>query len=243
VPLVLRGYLRQVAIAIVAGIGAGILVAGAGGRLVMRLLAATAGDAAQGRLTEAEELVGEITLGGTIGFIVFVGVLVGAASGVGYLLLRRWLPRGPWSGPAFGALLLVTASPHLDPLRPENPDFDIVGPGWLAAVSFGALALLHGSSVAALAGRYSREVPLVRPAPRALLTHAPFLLLVPGLALLVPVIAGGGVALLATRSGRFLRVWSSRATDTAGRVVLALGALVALPWFVAALADIVGRGP
>jgi len=43
------GHLRLVA---------GILAAGAGGRLVMRLLAVTAGPDAQGRITEAEKLVG-----------------------------------------------------------------------------------------------------------------------------------------------------------------------------------------
>lgn len=43
----------------------------------MRLLAATAGDAAQGRRTEAEEIVGRITTGGSIGFIVFTGLFFG----------------------------------------------------------------------------------------------------------------------------------------------------------------------
>ena len=63
-----RRYVWYAAIVFMAGFGAGITVLGTGGRLAMRLLALTAGPAAQGRLTEADEVVGEITVGGTLGF-------------------------------------------------------------------------------------------------------------------------------------------------------------------------------
>ncbi|MGH9279122.1 MAG: hypothetical protein ACRD12_13580, partial [Acidimicrobiales bacterium] len=46
---VARRYVWYVAVALIAGAGAGVLVAGGGGRLVMRLLAVTAGDSAQGQ--------------------------------------------------------------------------------------------------------------------------------------------------------------------------------------------------
>ena len=49
-----RLFLRSVLIAIVSGIGAGFLVAGAGGRLAMRLLAETSSETVQGRITKAE---------------------------------------------------------------------------------------------------------------------------------------------------------------------------------------------
>ena len=61
---VARRYIWYVTVASVSGLASGIPVAGAGGRLGMRLLAATAGDAAQGRMTEADEVVGRITIGG-----------------------------------------------------------------------------------------------------------------------------------------------------------------------------------
>jgi hypothetical protein len=51
--LVLRCYLWYLTVAVTSGLGAGILAAGAGGRVVMRLLAVTAGADAQGRITEA----------------------------------------------------------------------------------------------------------------------------------------------------------------------------------------------
>ena len=73
-----------------------MVAAGAGGRLVMRLLAVTAGPGAQGRITEADQVVGRISVDGTLGFIIFAGLLFGAASGAAYLLLRRW-PAPGWS--------------------------------------------------------------------------------------------------------------------------------------------------
>ena len=60
----MRRYLWYLTLAISSGVGAGILAAGAGGRLVMRLLAVTAGPDAQGRVTEAEQVIGRITVDG-----------------------------------------------------------------------------------------------------------------------------------------------------------------------------------
>ena len=78
-------YLRGVAIALVGGFWAGALVTGPFVRLIMRLLAVTGGDDAQGRLTEADEVVGRINLDGTIGLIVFGGILPGLLSGAIYV--------------------------------------------------------------------------------------------------------------------------------------------------------------
>jgi hypothetical protein len=121
-------YLRGLAIALVGGFWAGALVTGPAVRLIMRLLAVTAGDDAQGRITEADEVVGRIELDGTIGLYIFGGILPGLLSGAIYVLIRRWLPGGRLGGVAFGSLHLVIAATRIDPLRPENPDFDLVGP-------------------------------------------------------------------------------------------------------------------
>ena len=155
----LRPLPPGVAIALVGGFWAGALVTGPTVRLIMRLLAATAGDGAQGLLTEAEEVVGNIDLGGTIGLYLFGGILPGLLSGALYLLVRRWLPAGRLGGLAFGALHLVIAATRVDPLRPDNPDFDIVGPGWLAVLTFSLAAIFHGMAVVAIANRYSTRFP------------------------------------------------------------------------------------
>ena len=242
VGLVVRRYLWNVNLALVAGVAGGIVAAGAGGRLVMRLLAVTAGDDAQGRITEADQVVGQITAGGTIGFVLFTGVFFGAATGAGYLLVRRWLPAGRAGGLAFGGLLLVLAGTRLEPLRQGNLDFDLVGPGWVSVVAFTALVLFHGMLVAALAGRLSRSVPLLSREPRTIAAHAPLLLLVPGVAVVVPLVVVGLLVVLASRSRQLLAAWHARRLVLAGQVALALVALAALPGFLSAVADILGRG-
>jgi hypothetical protein len=235
----LRRYVWYVALALGAGIVSGIVMIGAGGRLAMRLLAATAGEAAQGRITEAEEIVGRITVDGTLGFVIFIGILGGIATGALFVLIHRWLPAGTWRGLIFGALLLVVAGSRIDPLRTENPDFDIVGPGWLAVLIFVALGFGHGLLLAALADRYSRRLPLLSLRVKALAAHAPLLILIPGVALLVPVAAGALFAIAGQSVGAMrsltpkVLVW--------GRVLIAVVALVALPGFVSAAVDIAGR--
>jgi hypothetical protein len=242
VGLVVRRYLWYLVVAMASGAAAGILAAGAGGRLVMRLLAVTAGADAQGRITEAEEIVGRITVDGTLGFVVFTGLFFGPASAAGYLLLRRWLPAGRAGGLAFGALLLVVAGTRLEPLRRGNPDFDLVGPGWLAVVTFAALVVFHGMLVAALAGRVSRAVPLLAARPGAIAVHAPLLLLVlPGLSVALVLIIVGGVVVLLSRIPSVVAAWHARQAVTVGQVALAVAALVAFPGFASALIDILGR--
>ena len=156
------GWLRSAGVALAAGLVAGVLAAGAGGRLVMRLLGATSPDA-EGSLTEAGEIVGRISVDGTLGFIIFVGLPAGLLSGVLYALVRPLLPRGRAGGVVLGALLLVLAGTRVDPLRADNPDFALVGPAWLAVLAFTALALFQGMLVVALGARMSRRVS---PAPR-----------------------------------------------------------------------------
>jgi hypothetical protein len=239
--LVVRRYLWYLTVAVASGVGAGILAAGAGGRLVMRLLAVTAGADAQGRVTEAGEVVGRISVDGTLGFVVFTGLFFGLATGTLYLLLRRWLPAGRAGGLAYGALLLVVASTRLDPLRPGNPDFDLVGPGWVSVLAFAALAVFHGVLVAALAGRISRALPLPGAGPRAIAAYAPLLLLLPlGSAVLLVAIVGIMVALASQVPG-VVAAWRDRRSVMVGRVALAAVAVVALPGFASAVVDILGR--
>lgn len=231
-------YLWAVTVAVVSGIVSGLLVAGAGGRLAMRLLAATAGDAAQGQKTEADQIVGRITADGSIGFIIFTGLFFGLATGALYLVIRRWLPEGRLGGLAFGLLLLVVAAPAIDPLRADNPDFDIVGPGWLAVLVFSALVLVHGMLVGALAARYSHSLPLPSRQRRAVVAYLPLLLLVP-MAPVVPVLAGvGGLVVALSRAEPVIRALRSPRAAVAGSVLLAAVALVALPAFLSAVIDI-----
>jgi hypothetical protein len=291
-------YLRGAAVGLTGGFWAGLLVTGPAVRLAMRLLAVTGGDDAQGRITEAEEVVGSISLDGTIGLVLFGGVLPGLLSGAIYVVVRRLLPAGRLGGVAFGALHLLVAATRIDPLRPDNPDFDVVGPGWLSLTVFGLAAVVHGMAVAAYVDRYSHDLPpgataradldraagagsTARPAAtagaggtdgpvatagagtaagvdgavpkpaettvrrrraRAVLPLVPpALLLIPGVGLLVPVVAGLVVTVVLSRVGGLARLARSDAVVLAGRVALASLALVCVPGAVADLHDVVVR--
>ena len=144
------GWPSYIGASLAAGVAAGVLAAGAGGRLVMRLLAATSPDA-HGSLTEAGEKIGEITIGGTLGFIFFTGVPAGFLSGALYALVAPVLPRGRAAGIVLGLLLLVLAATRIEPLRSDSVDFLLLDPAWLAVLGFSALALFQGMLVAALA--------------------------------------------------------------------------------------------
>jgi len=159
--------LRYAAVCLGAGLGAGAIAAGAGGRLVMRLLAVTSPDV-EGAITEAEATIGEITAAGTLGFVIFVGLPAGALMALLYGLAGPLVRGGRAGGLALGAILLVLLGTN-EPLRSDNFDFNLVGPDWLSVLCFTALALFQGALVVALAARLSRDVPSVEPGPRVLL--------------------------------------------------------------------------
>jgi hypothetical protein len=237
---VARRALWYVAVVVAAGSGGGLLVAGAGGRLAMRALAVTGGDGAQGRVTEAEEIVGRISTEGTVGLVVFVGLAFGFVTGVAYLLVRRWLPAGRLGGLSYGVLLLVLVGTTLDPLRPENPDFDIVGPDWLSVLLFGPLVIAQGMVVAAVAGRYSAALPFRIRRIRDALRYAPLVLVVPFAPGLVVVLVVAGAVIALSQVPPLRRLAAAPAVDGLGRVAVPLAALVAAPWFLRDLLDILG---
>ena len=225
-------------IGLIGGVVGGLLAAGAGGRLAMRLLAATSGDRVQGRITEADEVVGEITAGGTIGFIVFGGLFAGLVCAVIYLLLRKWLPNGSVGGLVLGGLLLVTLGSRVEPLRSNNPDFDLVAPAWLAVSVFAALVFLHALVSVAVMARVSRSLPLLAARKSVVLAYLPLLLLVPAVFVggVVVVIVLVGAAISTAPAVR--RVWSDARLMLGGRILIAVAGLASLPTFTTSIADI-----
>ena len=236
-------YLRGVAVALVGGFWAGALVTGPAVRLIMRLLAVTAGDDAQGRITEADEVVGRIELDGTIGLYVFGGVLPGLLSGAIYVLIRRWLPAGRLGGVVFGSLHLVVAATRIDPLRPDNPDFDLVGPGWLSVTTFGLTCLVHGMAVVAIANRYSTALPpAVNSRPAWIRVLVP--LAIPAVFVVVPFVAGvlllGLVVTIAvSRFVPAVRAAHSRGALVAGRIAACVVVVALLPGMILDLRDVI----
>ena len=211
------------------------------GRLAMRLLAATSPEA-QGRTTEADQVVGQITLSGTLAFFIFVGVPFGLAVGIAYALAAFILPRGMAGGAVFGGASLVVFGSTLDPLRSDNPDFEIVGPGWLSVTVFLVMAVLTGVLTAPNAGRfgaalaYTKKWWAVWKVPVGVVAVA-VLATVP--VALVAALAGALVfvcALLVSARSRE-RYW--RRGKTAIQSVLGVAVVVAVPGFVSAVSTIV----
>ncbi|MBT2536061.1 hypothetical protein [Arthrobacter sp. ISL-69] len=253
----LRRYLWWANVATVAALASGILVAWAGGRLAMRILAATSPASAQGRLTEAEANVGFPTIEGSVALLFFGGLPAGFAAAFIYVLLRRWLPAGRWAGPVLGVLLLLVFGASVEPFRADNIDFAIVGPGWLSVALFSALAVLHGAVVAAVAGAFSGRLPL--PSRQNWKYYLPLLaavLFVPagvvlGIGALVVMVWAQLAAVLrarrlrADRGTRVVRppdvARRGGTVDWAGRGILGVAAVTALPLFVTAVTSIVSR--
>ena len=233
----LRLYAWWASMLLVVGTVSCLLVTGAGGRLAMRLLAVTSPEAT-GRLTEAQATVGEITFEGTIGYLVFGALPFAFASTALYLLVAPWLPRGRLAGPTFGLAVFIVVAPFIDPLRADNVDFDIVGPGWLSVLVFAALAVLQGAFLSAFSGRLSRSLPLMTRTnwPDTVL---PLLLAVVLFPLGAVLAVGALVTFVLPRLlPSFLAVRASRVGVIVGRILPALAVLAALPAFVGAVVSI-----
>lgn len=150
-------WLRSLGGCLAAGLIVGIVVAGFGSRLVMRLLAVADPDA-EGVITENGNRVGEITLAGTAALVGFTGIFSGVAAGLIVFGVRRWLPaRLVWRGLALSVVLLALLGGLV--LDPDNFDFRFLEPAGLAVALFGALFFAAGYALAPLAHRLAPDVP------------------------------------------------------------------------------------
>lgn len=156
----LFGLVRHVALGGIAGVVTGIAIGGGGSRLFMRIAGAAAPDSVQGATTEAGFTVGEVTFGGTVALIVFVGVIVGVIGAALYLIFRPWLSwAGRWGGAAIGLVLFAVGSATSDAMNPDNFDFAILGNSVLLVVLIAALFVGFGFMVDALFGFFDARLP------------------------------------------------------------------------------------
>ena len=83
--------LRDITRGGLAGLVVGIVVAGFGGRLVMRL-AALVVPSANGAFTENGNRIGEITFVGSVALIIFAGLAASIFLAVVWVAISPWLP-------------------------------------------------------------------------------------------------------------------------------------------------------
>ncbi len=222
----IRRTLRALAVSLYAGVIGGILVGGAGGRLLMRVMAATSSDRVQGTLTEAEEDVGEITAGGSVFLILFAGVFAGLIGGGLYKLLRRWLP-GParLAGAVVGMMVLALIGVVSGMLNSSNKDFTLLSPSWLAVTMVIAGALLFGMCIAAVHERLDRGMPEISGRWTTVLAFVPLFVLgatpITGVTILAFVLVGGFGA------PTMRSVFTDDSTVRTGRILASAGGVVA----------------
>lgn len=160
-PATMWEWFRHIAVVGLAGGSAGLLVGGIGGRIFMRIAGALAPPVAQGAGTEAGFAVGEITLDGTLGFVIFTGIFSGLVGAVLYAVFRPWLAwAGRWRGVAFGVLAFAVGSATSDFLNPDNVDFAILGNGGLLVALIVALFIAFGLVIDWAGTALDRRLPV-----------------------------------------------------------------------------------
>lgn len=116
--------LREITRGGLAGLIVGVVVGGIGGRFVMRL-AALLVPAADGGLTENGNVIGDITMNGTLSLFLFAGVAVGIVGGSLWVMVAPWLPvRLGRRAVAATVLAVPIATPGL--VDASNPDFIVL---------------------------------------------------------------------------------------------------------------------
>ena len=169
----------------------GVVTIGAGSRLMMRILATTSSSDVQGLRTEADEIVGEVSVGGSVFLIVIVGIGAGLV-GLGlFSMLRRWLPDQSLAagllGVAIGAGLLVRP---VGLLTAANSDFTLVAPVALAVALCIAILVLFGATFGVLVDHLAPRWPRPGWSARGVVSVLPFAVLLPAPTLFVAVAIG-----------------------------------------------------
>jgi hypothetical protein len=149
--------LRDIARGGLAGLLAGIVVAGVGGRLVMRA-AAIIVPSATGRVTEAGFRIGEVTIAGTFGLISLQGLGMGVIFGVVWVVISPWLP-GPTLVRGVVAMPIAVGLSAHALIDRTNPDFELLGHNPLVVAILVALVASVAPALAIFDGWLDRRLP------------------------------------------------------------------------------------
>lgn len=212
---------------------AGILALGAGIRLMMRVIAATSADDAQGRFTEADEIVGKVNADGSLFLIVIAGLATAIVGLALYSILRRWLPDSSLAagliGVAIGGGMFVRPVELLDS---SNSDFELLTPVILAVAMILATLVLFGLTFGVLVDHLAPRWPRPGRSVGGVASVLPFVVLVLSPPVFVAVALGVLVGTVAPQlRPRMQRDQSPRPEeqgriDRVGRIlVVALGAV------------------
>jgi hypothetical protein len=137
---------RDIARGGIAGIIVGLLVGGLGGRLVMRVATILHEDKV-GILTENGEVIGHITLNGTLALMTFGGLGMGLLAGAIWVIVSPWIPgRGVARALVTAIAAIGLGTPAL--IQRSNPDFIVLGRDPIVVALLVGLVGLVGFSLA-----------------------------------------------------------------------------------------------
>ena len=246
--------LRDITRGGLAGLVVGIVVAGFGGRLVMRL-AALLVPTANGAFTENGNRIGEITLVGSIALIIFAGLAATILLAVIWVAISPWLPgRGVVRG--LVAMPIAVALAAFGLINASNLDFIVLRHDPAVVATLLALVAVTAPAMAVVDGWLDRRMPhAAAVASPAGIVYT--VLAVIGLALgslLVLQLMGDGesqpLAVTVLGAGSVTLVWwaqrldghdtPSRGLRIAGRTILVVGTAVGYIALVPELAGALG---
>ena len=156
-----HGVARDITRGGLAGLIVGVLVAGVGGRIVMRFAALMVPEAV-GRATENGNVIGDITMGGTAAVIVAVGLLFGAIAGSLWVTIRPWLPASPLAR-AVLAIPIAIGLGTRGLIDDANRDFIILGREPLVIGALVVLVALFGPGLVVAERWLDHRLPRPRP--------------------------------------------------------------------------------
>jgi hypothetical protein len=175
--------LRDITGGALTGLVVGIVVLGIGGRIVMRL-ATVLDPASAGQLTENGNVIGDVTIEGTVALVFFGGILTGLAAAVIWIAIQAWIPGDRWAR-AVLSMPIAVALTGFQLVRPENSDFFILEPVAVVVALLLGLAAVAGFAFAIVFDGLDRGLPPVTERPTRMgITYG--ILVVIGLVLVVP---------------------------------------------------------
>lgn len=201
---------RHLAIGTLCGFGAGGIAGGLGSRLAMRISALMSDARLQGRLTEADAPVGEITLGGSF-FLIFFATFIGIYAGLLYRFISTGISAKTWQkGLGFGLFLLLLHGATL--IEGDYFDFERFGNVYVNLAMFILIPIAFGFIAAYLESWLERHYPPFAVRPKPLLLYIPALV---GIFVIVMLIGSQITSLQnrgATGIGSVEQVWISLIT-------------------------------
>jgi hypothetical protein len=236
---------RDIARSGLAGLFTGILVAGVGGRIVMRVAALRVPEAA-GRLTDNGNAIGEITLSGTVALVLVGALFFGLLGATLWVVVSPWIPGGGRTR-AMLAMPIAVSFAGIALIQARNPDFAVLRHDAVTVGLLLALVALAGLAIAIFDGWLDDHLPAASASTTA---DAIYLALaLAGAGLILPIVLGLylfeetalGVALVACGGATLIhwtRRFQRRSPSPRWLVVAGRGSL-----FVAAALGLLALGP